>query len=149
MPAHASDYFFERCDHLRLIPIFLPAHSSDQTQPLDLGIFGIQKAAMGRIHPPDWLGAQTKNLARILGAWRQVTIAPNVVSAFAQMGVTVHWDHGHKCLLAEVHRQFARKLREARSPPDLKRLKTRKKIVGTCGWIELPELPSASSSKIQ
>jgi hypothetical protein len=128
MSAHDSDWFFCACDDAGVVPIFLPPHSSDQTQALDLGIFGIQKMAMGRIHPPEWLTPQTQILMKILGAWQAVTTPPNVVSAFSQMGLSMHWDAEHQCNCVRVVRDLARKLRAPRSKEELKDMKKRLKL---------------------
>jgi hypothetical protein len=125
MSAHDSDWFFLACDDAGVVPIFLPPHSSDQTQALDLGIFGVQKTAMGRVHPPEWLTTQTQILAKILGAWQAVTTPPNIISAFSQMGLSIHWDYEHNCNCVTVQRQLARKLRSPRTDQELKDMKKR------------------------
>jgi hypothetical protein len=125
MSAHDSDWVFLGAEDAGIVTIFLPPHSSDQTQPLDLGIFGIQKQAMSRIHPPEWLSQQTQVLMKILGAWQAVTTPPNVVSAFSQMGISNHWQAEHNCNCVSVQRCFARKLRSPRTEEELKEMKKR------------------------
>jgi hypothetical protein len=75
-------------------------HSSDQTQPLDLGVFGIQKAAMGRVIPPEWLSRQSRQIAKIIGSYDAVTAPPNVISAFAQMVITLYCSPKRQALTA-------------------------------------------------
>ena len=58
--AHVSDWFLEECLFRRISVIFLAPHSSDQTQPLDLGVFGIAKANQSRCRPDPDLKDQRK-----------------------------------------------------------------------------------------
>jgi hypothetical protein len=46
----------------------LPPHSSDQTQPYDVGVFGALKANMTHVHPVNDLSKQSKQVLKILGA---------------------------------------------------------------------------------
>lgn len=39
--AHACDWFLDECSKKGVIPFWLPAHASDQCQPLDLDIFHV------------------------------------------------------------------------------------------------------------
>lgn len=45
---HENNIFYEECSKQGIIPFFLLLHSSDQTQPLDIGISGVQKWAKCR-----------------------------------------------------------------------------------------------------
>jgi hypothetical protein len=40
---HASDFFLDESTHTSTVSLFLPAHSNDQNQPLDFGLFHIEK----------------------------------------------------------------------------------------------------------
>jgi hypothetical protein len=66
--AHYDDEFFEISADIGISPVFLPSHSSDQTQALDVGLFGIHKRGIARIFPPDWLTIQSRQISRLLGA---------------------------------------------------------------------------------
>jgi hypothetical protein len=108
---HLSDEFCDLCLEYGVEIELLPAHTSDQLQPLDLGIFAIQKQAMGRIHPPPWVNPLTAQLQKILGSFRAVTVRPNVVAAFQQGGIVSRWDPEHESLLAQVNVSLVRKAR--------------------------------------
>ena len=108
---HVSDDFFQMCFDNDIEIIFLPSHSSDQLQPNDLGIFGIQKQGMGRVHPPRWLNPQTQHLVKIMGSYQATATPPNIISAFSQGGIVTNWDPHHRCLIAQVDRSKARKIR--------------------------------------
>ena len=45
----------------------LPPHSSDQLQPLDLGIFSILKSAQKRIQPSEKFSKQSAEVTKIVG----------------------------------------------------------------------------------
>jgi hypothetical protein len=49
---HSCDVFLDECTGHWIVLHLLPAHSSDQTQPLDLGIFGLQKSEAKRLRLP-------------------------------------------------------------------------------------------------
>ena len=109
--SHTSDSFHDQCFEQGIIPLFIPPHSSDQIQPLDLGIFGIQKTGMGRVHPPQWLSTQSQQLYKILGSWFASATPPNIISAFNQMGIHVEWNSDSEILIAKANRALARNIR--------------------------------------
>ena len=55
-----------KCSKQGIIPLLLASHSSDQTQPLDIGILGIQKVRMNRMSVPSGLSNQSAQIIRIL-----------------------------------------------------------------------------------
>ena len=74
--------------------IFLPAHSSDQLQPLDVGIFGNQKAAQSRIYCRASMSQQTQQVIRALSAFQAVAHPYAITSAFRKAGVSTKWRDG-------------------------------------------------------
>lgn len=74
--------------------VFLPAHSSDQLQPLDVGIFGNQKANQSRIHVRDTMSQQTQQVIRALSAFQAVAHPYAVTSAFRKAGLSTFWRDG-------------------------------------------------------
>ena len=71
--------------------IYLPAHSSDQTQALDLGIFGFQKRiSRFKVKPPECFSYQSKNIIRIITAIYRSTDPYSCSSAFRQAGIVLH-----------------------------------------------------------
>jgi hypothetical protein len=64
-------WIFRRCDshHGRAdMPWIRPAHSSDQLQPCDLGIFAAMKTNPFRIRQPAGLSRQSKQIVKVLNA---------------------------------------------------------------------------------
>lgn len=47
---HGYNKFLDECTFIGIIVLPLPPHSSDQCQPLDLGIFHVQKGRMQRVY---------------------------------------------------------------------------------------------------
>ena len=66
---HECDEFLSQCTANGIITVPLAPHSSDQTQPLDIGIFGVQKAKIGRMAVPSSLSPQSAQLVRILDSF--------------------------------------------------------------------------------
>lgn len=71
---------------------FLPPHTSDQLQPLDLGIFAIQKRWQSNVSVDDTLNRQTKQLIKILDSYRMATTPKNVIGAFRKGGIVTYLD---------------------------------------------------------
>jgi hypothetical protein len=69
---HHSDEFLDTCHDVGILPVFLPAHSSHLTQPLDVGLFEIHKCTIQRVRPASWMSVQTAQVMKILGAWQAV-----------------------------------------------------------------------------
>jgi hypothetical protein len=46
---HTSEGFLEACLFNGIIPVVLPGYSSDQLQPLDLGVFAVEKTEAKRV----------------------------------------------------------------------------------------------------
>ena len=84
---HISDYFLDLCTEYGVEPVFLPAHSSDQTQPLDLVIFGVMKMIYDHVRPDKNLNPQTKEIIRIHSAWISASTPYNVTQAFRKAGI--------------------------------------------------------------
>lgn len=108
--AHDSDDFLTACTENGIIPLFLAPHSSDQTQPLDIGIFGVQKSKMGRMQVPSGLSEQSAQLIKILDSFHQTATISNIISAFNGAGIVskYHPEHG---LIPRVVRAQAIKVR--------------------------------------
>jgi hypothetical protein len=79
---HNSDQFLEDCVVHGIVPLELPAHSSDQLQPLDLVIFALQKAEASRIHPGIGLNPQTVQVLKVVNGYHKACCPSNVISAF-------------------------------------------------------------------
>lgn len=59
-------------DQHGIVVVFLPPHSSDQVQALDLGIFGNHKSAQSRIHPAPGLSRQSQQVIKAVSAFQAI-----------------------------------------------------------------------------
>lgn len=108
---HDCDEFRELLDENNIHPILFAPHSSDQTQFLDLLIFGLQKNEMQQFRIKKELNKQTKQIISILDSWQKVTVPRNIISAFRRGGLVVKWDIEKDRLVAHVDRSFAKCVR--------------------------------------
>ena len=69
-------------------PVILPPHTSDQTQPCDLGLFGNMKNAQSRIHVAANKSTQTKQIIRMVSAYHAVCYPAAVLAAFRRSGIS-------------------------------------------------------------
>ena len=106
---YQSDWFLDECTFQNICVIFIASHSSDQTQPLDLGIFAICKGAQQRIRPNKDLSEQSKQIIKLLGGWQAATTPPNIISAFRAAGIISKLKHN--ILISEVDTSYAHKVR--------------------------------------
>lgn len=80
-----------------IIELPLLPHSSDQCQPLDLGIFHVQKGRMQRLYVDPKLSPQTSQLIKMLDRLTQASIRSNVVNAFKCAGIRYKYNKTKKC----------------------------------------------------
>ena len=108
--SHFSEFFLDECTFFDVYPWQEPAGTSDQIQPLDLGIFGAQKTLKRGIEPPEELGECERETIKIVDSWRRATTPENVTSAFRQAGIymTISED-GREVVHADI--KFARNVR--------------------------------------
>ena len=90
---------------------FLPAHSSDQIQPLDLGIFGVMKARMAGMQTDASFGPVSRQIMRMFDAWQMTTTPSNVVMAFRRAGLKVTWKQTEHDTYVSVDTRYATKVR--------------------------------------
>jgi hypothetical protein len=67
--AHAGPTFQHLCEQHKVTPIFLPPHSSNQLQPLDVSVFGISKNDINRANKLSKKNVQTDHIVRILNSY--------------------------------------------------------------------------------
>lgn len=108
---HDCEEFRELLLENNIHPILFAPHSSDQTQFLDLLIFGLQKNEMRKMLIQRDLNKQTKQIISILDSWQKVTVPRNVISAFQRGGLVIRWDIANERLFAKVDRAFAKCVR--------------------------------------
>ena len=71
-----------------LLIIWLVPHSSDQTQPLDLGIFGVHKTKKQRTEKNRDETVQTSILNQAVSSLEMASTTNNIVKAFKAVGIT-------------------------------------------------------------
>ena len=87
---HFSDFFEDECFIHDIDILELPAHSSDQTQPLDLCIFAACKKIMPRCIS-DGATTQTKDVDRLVSAMHAASTPHNIRKSFRRAGISLHW----------------------------------------------------------
>jgi hypothetical protein len=86
---HHSPHVEQLCETYFINIIYLPAHSSNQTQALDLSIFGLTKSTLNRINRLDSVNIQSSHIAAVLSAFQSSATIPNIVKAFSNAGITI------------------------------------------------------------
>jgi hypothetical protein len=105
------DHFLDQCTHYVIETFFLPAHSSDQTQPLDLGIFNLEKAEGARTKPVKALNRETRQIVKAVNGYQKACCPNNVPSALRRPAVITYWSPHHNALLARIERLSAVNIR--------------------------------------
>ena len=85
--AHFSNYFLDECTYHDIFPLPVPAGTSDQIKPLDLGLFAAQEAIKMRLKNHKDLSENPNNIIRIIDSWQKCSTPSNIVSAFNQAGI--------------------------------------------------------------
>ena len=84
---HQTDYLDQVCVENNLMPVFFPAHTSNQLQPCDLGMFAVHKSNIRQLDCTDEdPNEQVNRLATIYDSWRKACTVKNITSAFRAMG---------------------------------------------------------------
>ena len=88
------DVVIKEEDNIQII--YLPPHSSDQTQALDLGVFGFQKrVSRFRVQPPQNFSPQSQNIIKVISAAYRSTDPFSTASAFRQSGIVLEYTKDH------------------------------------------------------
>ena len=95
--------------NLNLYALIIPAHSSDQTQPLDLGTFGLSKRNIYKITNEAPASRVVNQLNKIVSSLWMASCPPAVVKAFRSAGICR--ENGHLI----CHRELARAVRHYES----------------------------------
>ena len=83
--------------------LFLVPHSSDQTQPLDLGIFANHKKYSQNINPFPYLSASTNMLHRAIAGIQKATTISSVVNAFDAGGIARKFEQLNSKVVISLH----------------------------------------------
>ena len=91
---------------------WIPPHSSDQTQALDLGLFGIQKQIAQNLKNSKELSKFNNRLSKALQSLHQASTKKNIVSAFNSAGITrLPGESADSPIIIQVDRRKARAVR--------------------------------------
>jgi hypothetical protein len=87
--AHEGEEFRQMCQESNIIAIFLPPHSSNQLQMLDLSIFGVTKRMIARVNKLEKVNVQTTHIHQILQGFYSAATPANIVASFRNAGVSL------------------------------------------------------------
>jgi hypothetical protein len=87
--AHQTPQFAEICESNQILPIFLPPHSSNQLQVLDLSVFGVTKRIITRINCLEAVNVQSKHISDVVNAFFAAAIPINIVKSFRRAGISL------------------------------------------------------------
>jgi hypothetical protein len=90
--AHSGPTFETLCHDNKITPIFLPPHSSNQLQPLDVSVFGITKGYINRANKLEKNNVQTDHIVRILKGFYAAASPPNIIETFRNAGISLILD---------------------------------------------------------
>ena len=76
------DDFLKMCTDEWIIVFLLTPHSSDECQPLDVGILSVQKEKIPRMNLDPNLGVQTMQLIKMIDPFAEASAITNVMKAF-------------------------------------------------------------------
>ena len=112
-----DDYIF--IERLNLHILYLVPHSSDQTQPLDLIIFGLQKQYSQNIKPIPNFSNFANLINKALQGLKQASNERTITSAFSSAGIVrnVQYVNGSVNVKLFVDKSHCRALRGATNPP--------------------------------
>lgn len=79
---HYCDYFEHEAFHNRIPPIQLQAHSSDQTQPLDLLLFSISKGFAARNTGCKDFSLQSNKVLKLYSAVQAASTTISIIKSF-------------------------------------------------------------------
>lgn len=109
---HQSDAFLELAEENNVICKRIPPHTSDQLQPLDLGVFANQKRWQSNITVDADLNRQTKQIIKICDSYRMATTPKNVIGAFRKGGIVTWLDDSTLTLMVRVDPRYATRVRD-------------------------------------
>jgi hypothetical protein len=124
---HDGDFFLDLCMEHNVVRHPIPAHSSNQVQPLDLCVFEVTKRLMTRLNRMGEANVQSVHVARLFSAFPSAWNPVSVIASFRNAGIAVHLDDGipmsHvdieecRCLLGQVDFFSASAQEDAAEPP--------------------------------
>jgi hypothetical protein len=86
----------------------IPPHTSNQVQPLDLGLFAVHKLECHRVHSHIDLNAQLVKILKILCGFQKASTPLNIIKAFRRAGLLSRWDGAAETLIGHIDRDCAK-----------------------------------------
>jgi hypothetical protein len=91
-PAHRGAEFDRLCVVHRVLPVWLPPHSSNQLQMLDLCIFAATKRHISRANKLEKVNLQSEHIVKVLDGFMAAAVPHNIVMSFRNAGVSLMLD---------------------------------------------------------
>jgi transposase len=80
------------CEGCGVQPIFLPPHSSNQLQPLDLCFFGLVKGYISRMNDCKTINFQSSNIVKVATGFYKSADPCSIVASFQNAGISLVYD---------------------------------------------------------
>ena len=93
--------------------LFLVAHSSDQTQPLDLGVFGNQKAICQRTTIKGDFHEFTTKILKVVTSLQKASTVVSIVNAFQAAGIVRKFNKNDGTISLVVDRSCCTRVRSS------------------------------------
>jgi hypothetical protein len=106
--AHHGIRFSNLCNQHNIVPIFLPAHASNQVQPLDLCLFGVTKGQIIRVNNLECANIQSTHVVKVINGFLSAANPNNIVSSFRNGGISVCLNPIDRKLYCKVTRETLR-----------------------------------------
>jgi hypothetical protein len=90
--AHKGPNFEELKVSENIEILWLPPHSSNQLQMLDLVIFGVTKGHISRMNKLEKCNIQTRHIAEIVDSFMAAAVPSNIVKSFRNGGIIIRRD---------------------------------------------------------
>jgi transposase len=113
--AHHGPNFTELCQEKLVQPIFLPPHSSNQLQPLDLCFFGLVKGYISRMNDLKRVNFQSSNIVKVATGFYKSADPCSIVASFENGGISIVFDPEDSQTYCVVTRETCRCLMEPRT----------------------------------
>jgi hypothetical protein len=109
--AHAGAEFEQLCTDNKIICVFLPPHSSNQLQPLDLSLFGVTKKRLVQVNGLESHKVQTRHIHKVVNCFMEAATPSNIVGTFRRAGIAVVYENEQ--LLCRVSPELASAVMES------------------------------------
>jgi hypothetical protein len=106
--SHGTEGFHALCSENNVVLLFLPPHTWNQLQPLDLSLFDLTKRLLIHLNRMGSLNIQAQHAAQVVCAFLSAAVPLNVIKSFRKPGIDVFIDEN--CLCCRVFHGLARSI---------------------------------------